>query len=274
MLAILIGAKCSSFAYLSDVDAKKAFRKMGHKHLMFFSGNSTQVFVTLDIKTGIVYISFRGTELEGPEDVLTDLNFNFVDFMGKNVHEGFLLGLNEVLNEINATLIKHGLENAKIKVCGHSLGGALSVLCGNALLANFKYNVIEVVTFGQPRIGDKSFSKFSSSILGKKHTRVVNDEDIVPTLPPEVHFNFVHSGTVIQIDNKGSLNFSSENQIFLDKLEDYLKDAAEAISRDQKGAFKSMTKAKLKEAVVDHKMENYLKQIQAAYNNSKQRPEA
>ena len=71
---------------------------------------------------------------------------------------------------------------------GHSLGGALAVVAA----ARSKY-VGEVYTFGQPRVGNRKYSKQVKS----KVYRFVNNNDIVPRIPPPLVFR--HQGTKYQI---------------------------------------------------------------------------
>src|SRR5438045_5202108 len=64
---------------------------------------------------------------------------------------------------------------------GHSLGGALAVLCGAAFsMTNTIRLVSGVYTFGQPRVGLFNFCNNYNHLLSSRTFRFVNREDLVP----------------------------------------------------------------------------------------------
>lgn len=77
-----------------------------------------------------------------------------------------------------------------IHVTGHSLGAAIAALCAFDLYDN-GYNIVEVYTFGQPRVGDATFAKNYNERFDGYSYRVVHYADIVPHLPPEL-LDFTH----------------------------------------------------------------------------------
>lgn len=141
---------------------------------------------------------------------------------GVEVHRGFLGAYSSVHDEIVGKLrALHPVEEGsarifetRIVVTGHSLGGALAMLCAKAL-AELCLNVEAVITFGQPRVGNKAFSQrydrtrmshlsptlsprggegeesdgadISDGSIGEtlkaRTWRFVNEEDPVPRLP-------------------------------------------------------------------------------------------
>lgn len=78
-----------------------------------------------------------------------------------------------------------------MKITGHSLGGALAVLCALNLRATFGV-MSEVYTYGEPRIGNKNFAAFADYTLPYIY-RVINDADVVPHLP-SLSMGFYHEG--------------------------------------------------------------------------------
>lgn len=77
-------------------------------------------------------------------------------------------------------------------VTGHSLGGAMAILCA-ADLKNLFGNVDSTYTFGQPRVGNPAFASWFQSTHPNTF-RLVDYADIVPHLPPS-NLGFVHSNT-------------------------------------------------------------------------------
>ena len=71
---------------------------------------------------------------------------------------------------------------SEILICGHSLGGALSVICG----LDFALNpisedkpTINVITFGAPRSGNCAFAWLFNRMV-PNHIRMVHEHDVVP----------------------------------------------------------------------------------------------
>ncbi|KAG6545544.1 hypothetical protein Mapa_013146 [Marchantia paleacea] len=96
---------------------------------------------------------------------------------------------------------------AKLYVTGHSLGGALAALYTTAL---YYYNETSVTdrlgalyTFGQPRVGDREFSKYTEGKIDEaKYFRVVYSNDLVPRVPfDDPVFKFKHGGLCYYINS-------------------------------------------------------------------------
>jgi len=50
-------------------------------------------------------------------------------------------------------------------VTGHSLGGAVATLTAAELSTNTNYNVADVYTYGEPRVGNKKFADWFNKKL-------------------------------------------------------------------------------------------------------------
>ena len=92
----------------------------------------------------------------------------------------------------------------QIWITGHSLGGALAVICADQIKNDSELNMYEsklkgVFTFAQPMVGKESFKEFRNV-----HVHFTNENDIVPRLAP----SYKHSGLMIRF--KG-------NDVFLTK---------------------------------------------------------
>ncbi len=120
-------------------------------------------------------ISVRGTA--GRLNVLEDLEIALIPdtILGIRIHKGFQEGAQAILDDAVPRLDK----NKPIDVTGHSLGGAIAVVLA-AYLDQNGYEIGRVVTFGQPRIASEPVSKDVLEVT----TRVVNDTDVVPLVPP------------------------------------------------------------------------------------------
>lgn len=117
-----------------------------------------------------------------------------------SVHVGFRNGLGEVethLREFSAAATSVG----HVWIAGHSLGGALALLAA----ASLKDQGItsHVCTYGQPRVGLGEFARRFDHELPGRLIRFVNQNDIVPRLPPGLIYR--HAGLVKRIVRPGVL---------------------------------------------------------------------
>lgn len=155
-------------------------------------------------------ITFRGTD--SLKDWLTNLAickksvpYNNVSSKIK-VHSGFI-------NAYKSPLVRdkiHSLVSDDIhiiKICGHSYGAALAVLCGVDLEYNYPKKDYEVILFGCPRIGNCAFQKsYNKRVI--KTLRVENGNDFVTKLP-FILLGYRHVGVKLQIGKpKIFLNYS------------------------------------------------------------------
>merc|ERR1712085_42796 len=80
--------------------------------------------------------------------------------------------------------------DTELFVTGHSLGGALSVLCGIRLALKFPNKNVQVINFGCPKVGNAAFAKLVNTTPNLCVQRVVHKRDII-TRVPNLDFNHV-----------------------------------------------------------------------------------
>src|SRR5262249_54111163 len=103
-----------------------------------------------------------------------------------SLHEGFAKAARAIHDDLQSRLAM----GDHILITGHSLGGAEAVILGMMLTTEGK-PVDAIVTFGQPKVTDPAgVNAFKNLPL----TRVINQDDIVPELPPG---NFSHIGPAL-----------------------------------------------------------------------------
>lgn len=130
-------------------------------------------------------ISFSGTQ--NLSQVLDyDLNFLQTEWPPKGkAHTGFVKRSIKLMNQIE-TFIE---ENDDFILSGHSLGGAVAVLCASRITTKGK-NVLAVYTFGTPKIGDEEFREYYiDQNLWEKTKNYVIPRDFVRKLPPFFYKN-------------------------------------------------------------------------------------
>lgn len=140
---------------------------------------NTQAFITHNDE--LVLISVRGTN-EKLADGLRDadaLQVPFVEGVGK-VHRGFYDAALKVY-ELTTNYLEKFYTGQKLIICGHSLGGAITLLLSEMLRrrADYDYNIV-LYTYGSPRAADATFVKEATDLV---HYRMVNHNDPVPSVP-------------------------------------------------------------------------------------------
>jgi triacylglycerol lipase len=139
---------------------------------------------------GLAVLAFRGTFPLSIDNWLTDADAPLgpaPDSAPGQVHRGFadaFSGLAATVDQFLAGL-DDGLD---LWVTGHSLGGALATLASVHLAGRPSF--CGVYTFGSPRVGDAEYA----GVYKADHFRVVNDNDIVPRVPPK-DLSYHHVGT-------------------------------------------------------------------------------
>jgi hypothetical protein len=139
----------------------------------------TQAFITHNDE--LVLISVRGTN-EKLADGLRDadaLQVPFVEGVGK-AHRGFYDAALKVY-DLTAKYLDKFFTGQKLIICGHSLGGAITLLLSEMLRRQKKYRAdIVLYTYGAPRAADATFVKGAADLV---HYRMVNHNDPVPSVP-------------------------------------------------------------------------------------------
>lgn len=88
-----------------------------------------------------------------------------------------------IRDEIDKILQKYADEPLSITVTGHSLGAALATLTAHDITTTFKHApLVTVVSFGGPRVGNKSF-RCQLERSGTKVLRIVNSDDPITKVP-------------------------------------------------------------------------------------------
>ena len=159
--------------------------KNGFRQRQFFFSQETNtqaMLVEFDGAIPFAVLVFRGTE-QTAKDFIIDLKVGIPPFgkTGICVHKGFQEALDSVWNEIDAVLAQL---TYPVFYTGHSLGAAL------ATLAAARRRPHAVYTFGSPRVGNQAFV---DSLAGAPIYRIVDDKDIVATVPLEA-MGFRHVG--------------------------------------------------------------------------------
>ncbi|XP_073106549.1 probable feruloyl esterase A isoform X1 [Elaeis guineensis] len=158
--------------------------------------NCLQAFVGVAHDLNSIIIAFRGTQENSIQNWIQDLfwkqlDLNYPDTPDAMVHHGFYSAYHNttirpgIISAVQRTRELYG--DILIMVTGHSMGGAMASFCALDLTVNYGIHNIQLMTFGQPRIGNVAFASYFH-----KHVphaiRVTNGHDMVPHLPPYYYY--------------------------------------------------------------------------------------
>lgn len=187
-------ASASKLTYASPTEMQRVLHQRWRMGGRVFSIGDTQGFVATGDRVSIV--AFRGTE--GLGDWLHNIDILGTDFppTGGRVHGGFVRAWSVV-----GDLVRRALDEGQgrtVWFTGHSLGGAIAVLAAAAEAAR---KPAGVVTFGQPRLLDRTGARTIANLFGQDYVRIVNDTDVVARVPPF----YRHAGRLFHFDFVGNL---------------------------------------------------------------------
>jgi triacylglycerol lipase len=254
-------ANASALAYDNNVTVDKATTAFGLPvtDLTSFRGAATDAAGFMVRMDGAIAIVFQGTDTLA--DWIDDADVLTLPFRDKGaVHSGFLLWLDSVLPLITDQLAKWRGGGRTLWIAGHSLGGALALLATASL--RFPVNtgtatpvpVAGLYTFGQPRVGTRAFAQACDADFGQYNFRFVNNEDIVPRIPPRM-LGYWHTQEVEFIDAAGAIHSDVA----------WWHAMLDAIDVGVTGFRVLQKAAPLPELIKDHAIALYVAKIQAAY---------
>lgn len=191
----------------------------------FFEEGGVQAFIAGD--SDKIIVSFRGTEPDKLEDLLTDVNLVLVDGYGGQVHNGFKQGVEHVwagLRQCITDFQDNADRPQSLWFTGHSLGAALATIAVARLRYDEDKPVYGLYTFGQPRTGDQQFSRLVNADTMTATFRFVNNNDVVTRVPPRA-LNYRHVGKLIYFTSAGEastdIGFWAQ---FLDRVQGRIND--------------------------------------------------
>ena len=247
-------AQASKLAYSSPATAKPgAIKSLGFKTARFISKKDTQLFVAQS--PSAILVAFRGTQQI--KDWLTNLDSMLLKVPLGEVHRRFYEALQLVWPNIDHTIKTYSDNSQKIWFTGHSLGGALAMLAASMFLDKPE-QLGGLYTFGQPRIGNEAFTKNFDVNLKSKTYRFVNNNDIVPRVPPR-KMDYSDAGQFRYFNIFGQMYSDPKTwQLFLNSMGGM---AEKALSRYNELNTFVLNNAMM-DWVSDHGLENYIANIQ------------
>ena len=193
----LLFAELSRLAYASPETVEKIVYEAGIDQCVFIARDGAEAYVFGNRFDCMIVC--RGTEPNQWNDIKADANaWTVVSEVGR-VHSGF----HTEVNELWPLLEQQVKENQRpMWFSGHSLGGAMAAVCAvRCKISPIPSNPQAIFSFGAPRVGNRSYTSF----LKVKHYRWVNNNDIVPRVPP-CWLGYRHMGQEIYINRRGRIS--------------------------------------------------------------------
>lgn len=197
-------AEMSELAYLAGPAAGPEFRRIGFSKAVPIIKDSMVAYVLQEKDVAIIV--FRGTD-DGP-DWLVNLDDASTPTAEGGVHRGFKLAYDSMRSEIFASLNSSGVKHCWIT--GHSLGGALAVVCAYDIVQSGVIPLSGLITFGQPMVAKKALAGYLDSALIGRYAHFVNEADAVPRVPPF----FSHCGSLVWFKDGGIKRSKPKRQLF------------------------------------------------------------
>ncbi|MFT4888631.1 MAG: putative lipase [Pseudohongiellaceae bacterium] len=208
-------------------------------HVSSLETIDVQYFLETFSSEKVQVVSVRGTanlkNVEEDAEYLQSKNPNLDIY----VHKGFDRDAAIVYEDLKP----HLLTDHQIKLTGHSLGAAISTILMMYLYEE-GFSIARSINFGQPKVTNShGVKKYSFLPL----TRVADNNDLVPMVPPITLFDSIH----------GCYEHLGDEVILLTE-KDYVYLAQHDATRKSIGEFWRRLGY---ESVEDHFMENYLQRI-------------
>jgi triacylglycerol lipase len=198
---VLSSVLACQLAYSSEGDIRSQVAAWGLGGCQVITGKGTLCIVAAAADTTLV--AFRGSA--NIPNWISNINVLYTTRPYGRVHRGFFFALDEIRGRISDAV--SGLGKSRVLVTGHSLGGALAALYAAESAAD--QSPVWIYTFGQPRTGFGTGYVISlTARFGKRLVRVVNNNDVVPQVPP---LPFRHAGRLVQFDADGNVSGDPES---------------------------------------------------------------
>ena len=227
----------ATLAYAEEKFVRSRFQSAGFSEVRYFRGDSTDCFVASN--DAVILVTFRGTETR-PRNNILDIQHIIADikidcdillletpaYQGK-VHQGFHAALEEVWEGLCDYLHDIHHSSRTVWMTGHSLGAAL------ATLAAARYQEVHgVYTFGSPRVGNGEFTKH----FRENAFRIVNNSDIVSTVPPPGFYD--HVGELWYIDSEGHIRKNCRrSEMWTESLRGEMQNILDELEQVKHGVF-------------------------------------
>ncbi|KAJ3680569.1 hypothetical protein LUZ60_016847 [Juncus effusus] len=212
--------RTSCVGYVAVCDSEKEISRMGRRDIVIvLRGTTTCLEWAENLRTSLTPLNEETQLQEGEEDQQEEAEAE--EESVPKVARGFLSlyrsstehtqSLSEsIKEEIQRLLNLYKGEELSITIVGHSLGAALALLAADDVsTCSSDVPPIAVVSFGGPKVGDKTFKQKLAKNKGVKVLRIVNEGDFITRVPGVIAIGGVrdgyeHVGVELRVDSRVS----------------------------------------------------------------------
>jgi triacylglycerol lipase len=133
-------------------------------------------------------------------DIICSNNFPRNTYKDLKVHSGFLTQFNNLKFQMIELINKYKGRINNIIFVGHSLGGALATLAATCCKSHYPNYIISCVTFGSPKVGNSTFSRYFNDTVDYSK-RIVYGDDSLTKMPD---YFYKHVDTKLEIGEHSS----------------------------------------------------------------------
>jgi triacylglycerol lipase len=180
-------------AYDPPIVAEEQYFKHGFEDVKTFVHASMIGYVVSAGDTCVLV--FRGTD--DNLDWFTNLNGLTAATPKGPIHRGFHGAYIPLKDQVDRLISRR--QPKHLWLTGHSLGGALAVVCAFDLLETQQVTFDGIMTFGQPMVAGPQLATHLDQALMGRYVHFVNGADIVPRVPPSLR----HCGSLVWFTNGG-----------------------------------------------------------------------
>ncbi|GJN10741.1 hypothetical protein PR202_ga28860 [Eleusine coracana subsp. coracana] len=136
--------------------------------------NCLQAFVGVAHNLNSIVVAIRGTQENSAQNWIKDLIWKQLDLSypsmpNAKVHSGFFSSYNNTILRLAITSAVHKARvsygDINVIVTGHSMGGAMASFCALDLAINLGSDRVQLMTFGQPRVGNAAFASYFAKTI-------------------------------------------------------------------------------------------------------------
>lgn len=194
----LIFAELSQLAYAQPDVVESIFKEAGLDQCVFIENQGAEAYVLGNQFDCLIVC--RGTQPAEWNDIKADANALTVAVDVGRVHSGFHAEVNQLWPLLEQQIQQN---QRPLWFTGHSMGGAMAAVCAvRCKLSTILSTPYAIFSYGAPRVGNRPYT----SVLNVKHYRWVNNNDIVPRIPPR-WLGYRHMGQEIYLNRHGQISY-------------------------------------------------------------------
>lgn len=276
--------RCAATAYQTREQMTSSIPRLGFPAHEVVDDGPAKAVVMIAGEEAV--IAFEGTNgLDDLDDWVANLDTSRATIPEGVVHGGFLGHYNRVADQVRRVLADRGVSH--VWITGHSLGGAMAVLCAADLERRGTVTVRGVMTFGQPLLLTPACARVVNETFMGRHLRIVNEADVVPCVapgfrgggslvwvkdgkpeycPPVMRALAADDGTVREDDDGEAEGPTPLTEEEFESLKQQMKARVTPAGPDEPIVAQAMPN------ITDHKMQRYVETIEKHYGSPANRP--